>query len=154
MLLRWRYVTPPIFDWLRSLREKWPQAAITLATAPSALKAKRCRSVSGCYAAHHNPRLTDPFTSLQAGKTVDISRCASEINRLASAFRTASVASPLRLTLPTRPAAGRLAAAAAHRAAVVVLRIRRGDSSKVASRHQRQRQKVRGCPTAIRIPLL
>lgn len=54
--------------------------------------------------------ITDLVYWLQAGKIVDVRRTASDVNRLASAFRTASVAS--------LPAAGRLPAAAGHRAAV------------------------------------
>ena len=61
---------------------------------------------------------TDAVYSLLTGKTVDISRQAAESTDLLSAFSTAS-ASRLRLSPPTRPAAGRLAADAAHRAAGV-----------------------------------
>ena len=46
---------------------------------------------------------TDPFNWLQAGKTVPVVRFASKIYRLASAFRTASVASQP-AAMPTRPA--------------------------------------------------
>ena len=46
---------------------------------------------------------TDPFNWLQAGKTVPVVRFASKIHRLASAFRTASVASQP-AAMPTRPA--------------------------------------------------
>ena len=62
---------------------------------------------------------TDPFHSLQAGKTVDISRCASEINRLSSPSALPRLLRSLRLFPPARPAAGRLPADAGHRAAVV-----------------------------------
>ena len=62
---------------------------------------------------------TDLVHSLQAGKTVDISRCASEINRLSSPSALPRSLRSLRLFPPSRPAAGRLAAAAGHRAAVV-----------------------------------
>ena len=65
---------------------------------------------------------TDLVHWLQAGKTVAVVRFASKFHRLASAFRTASVAS-LPAAFPARPAAGRLPANAGHRAAVVVLRI-------------------------------
>ena len=60
---------------------------------------------------------TDLVYLLQAGKTVDISRVASESTDLLSAFSTASATLWPAAAPPTRPAAGRLAAAAAHRAA-------------------------------------
>ena len=60
---------------------------------------------------------TDLVYLLQAGKTVDISRCASESTDLLSAFSTASATLWPAAAPPTRPAAGRLAADAAHRAA-------------------------------------
>lgn len=83
------------------------------------LYGKRYRSASGCSAALHNPRLTDHVYSLQAGKTVDISRCASEINRLA--FRLPHCLGYIRglRPRPPSPKAGRLPVAAGHRAAVV-----------------------------------
>ena len=62
---------------------------------------------------------TDAVYSLQAGKTVDISRRAAESTDLLSAFSTASATLWPAAAPPTRPAAGRLAAAAAHRAAGV-----------------------------------
>ena len=78
---------------------------------------------------------TDPFNSLQADKTVDISRCASESTDLRSAFRTASVAAApcgyahppgdagcgdfVTFAMAALPVAGRLPAAAGHRAASV-----------------------------------
>ena len=62
---------------------------------------------------------TDLVHSLQAVKTVDISRCASEINRLSSPSALPRSLRSLRLFPPARPAAGRLPAAAGHRAAVV-----------------------------------
>ena len=75
---------------------------------------------------------TDPSHWLQAGKTVAIVRFASKIHRLASAFRTASVAS--------LPAAGRLPAGAGHRAAVVVLRIHCGSYEDSVGCHQSERR--------------
>ena len=71
---------------------------------------------------------TDPFNSLQAGKTVDISRCASEINRLSSLSALPRSLRSLRLFPPARPAAGRLPAAAGHRAAVVDINVIDGSS--------------------------
>ena len=64
-------------------------------------------------------QLTDPVHLLQTGKTVDISRCASEINRLA--FRFPHCLGRIRglRPRPPSPEAGRLPAAAGHRAAVV-----------------------------------
>ena len=63
---------------------------------------------------------TDPVHWLQAVKTVDISRCASEINRLSSPTALLRPHRGLQLFPPARPAAGRLPAAAGHRAAVVI----------------------------------
>ena len=88
---------------------------------------------------------TDLVHWLQAGKTVAVVRFASKIHRLASAFRTASVAS--------LPAAGRLPAGAGHRAAVVVLRIHRGNSADSIGCHQSERRWVLGCLTAIGVSL-
>ena len=62
---------------------------------------------------------TDPVHSLQAVKTVDISRCASEINRLSSPSALPRSLRSLRLSPPSRPAGCRLPAAAGHRAAVI-----------------------------------
>ena len=62
---------------------------------------------------------TDPFHLLQAGKTVDISRCASESTDLLPPSALPRLLRSLRLFPPSRPAAGRPAAAAAHRAAGV-----------------------------------
>ena len=59
---------------------------------------------------------TDAVYSLQAGKTVDISRQAAVSTDLLSAFSTASATLWPAAAPPTRPAAGRLAAVAAHRA--------------------------------------
>ena len=75
---------------------------------------------------------TDLVHWLQAGKTVAVVRYASKIHRLASAFRTASVAS--------LPAAGRLPAGAGHRAAVVVLRIHCGSYEDSVGCHQSERR--------------
>ena len=88
---------------------------------------------------------TDPSHWLQAGKTVAIVRFASKIHRLASAFRTASVAS--------LPAAGRLPAGAGHRAAVVVLRIHRGNSAESVGCHQSERRWLLDGLTPIGVPL-
>ena len=79
---------------------------------------------------------TDLVHWLQARKTVAFVRFASKFHRLASAFRTASVLRSLRLFPPARPAAGRLPAGAGHRAAVVVLRIHRGNSEYSVGLHQ------------------
>ena len=59
----------------------------------------------------------------------------------------------LRLFPPARPAAGRLPAGAGHRAAVVVLRIHRGNSVDSIGCHQSERQWVLGCITAINVSL-
>ena len=71
---------------------------------------------------------TDAVYSLQAGKTVDISRQAAESTDLLSAFSTASATLWPAAAPPTRPAAGRLAAAAAHRAAGVYCDVLAGGS--------------------------
>ena len=73
-------------------------------------------------------------------------RFASKFHRLASALRTASVAS--------LPAAGRIPAAAGHRAAVMVLRIHRDNSADSWGLHQSERQRVLGYLTSIRVTLL
>jgi hypothetical protein len=65
-------------------------------------------------------QLTDLVHSLQAGKTVDISRCASETTDLLPPSALLRPLRGLQLFPPSRPAAGRLPAAAGHRAAVVV----------------------------------
>ena len=88
---------------------------------------------------------TDLVHWLHAGKTVDVVRFASKIHRLASAFRTASVAS--------LPAAGRLPAGAGHRAAVVILLIHRDDSADSIGCHQSERRWVLGCLTAIGVSI-
>ena len=59
----------------------------------------------------------------------------------------------LRLFPPARPAAGRLPAGAGHRAAVVVLRIHRGNSADSIGCHQSERRWVLGCLTAIGVSL-
>ena len=64
-------------------------------------------------------QLTDPVHSLQAVKTVDISRCASESTDLLPPSALPRSLRSLRLSPPSRPAAGRLPAAAGHRAAVM-----------------------------------
>ena len=74
---------------------------------------------------------TDLVHWLQAGKTVDISRCASESTDLLPPSALPRLLRSLRLSPPSRPAAGRLPADAGHRAAVVVIRIYRGGSADV-----------------------
>ena len=74
---------------------------------------------------------TDLVYWLQAGKTVDISRYASESTDLLPPSALPRLLRSLRLFPPSRPAAGRLPAAAGHRAAVVVLHIHRGGSADV-----------------------
>lgn len=64
-------------------------------------------------------QLTDLVHSLQTGKTVDISRCASESTDLLPPSALPRSLRSLRLFPPARSAAGRLPAAAGHRAAVV-----------------------------------
>jgi hypothetical protein len=59
----------------------------------------------------------------------------------------------LRLFPPARPAAGRLPAGAGHRAAVVVLRIHRGNSANSIGCHQSERRWVLGCLTAIGVSI-
>ena len=82
---------------------------------------------------------TDPFNSLQAGKTVDISRCASESTDLLPPSALLRPLRGLQLVPPSRPAGCRLPAVAGHRAAVVVLRIRRGCSAVVEDGLQSER---------------
>ena len=62
---------------------------------------------------------TDLVHWLQAGKTVDILRCAAESTDLLPPSALPRSLRSLRLSPPSRPAAGRLPAAAGHRAAVV-----------------------------------
>ena len=62
---------------------------------------------------------TDPSHWLQAGKTVDILRCATESPDLLPPSALPRLLRSLRLFPPARPAAGRPPAAAGHRAAVV-----------------------------------
>ena len=88
---------------------------------------------------------TDLVHWLQAGKTVAVVRFASKFHRLASAFRTASVAS--------LPAAGRLPAGAGHRAAVVVLRIHCGSYEDSVGCHQSERRWLLDGLTPIGVPL-
>ena len=71
----------------------------------------------------------DLVHSLQAGKTVDVSRCASESTDLLPPSALPRPLRGLRLSPPSRPAGCRLPAVAGHRAAVVVLRIHRGGSA-------------------------
>ena len=62
---------------------------------------------------------TDPVHWLQAGKTVDILRFATKSTDLLPTSALPRSLRSLRLFPPSRPAAGRLPAAAGHRAAVV-----------------------------------
>ena len=62
---------------------------------------------------------TDPVYWLQAGKTVDILRCAAESTDLLPPSSLPRLLRSLRLSPPSRPAGCRLPAAAGHRAAVV-----------------------------------
>ncbi len=108
--------------WLNASRERLLRAPRPLRLRLRCQIQKRCRSASGCIASLHNPRLTDAVHSLQAGKTVDISRVASEYTDLLPPSALPRLLRSLRLSPPSRPAACRLAAAAAaHRAAVVVI---------------------------------
>ena len=59
----------------------------------------------------------------------------------------------LRLFPPARPVAGRLPAGAGHRAAVVILRIHRGNSADSIGCHQSERRWVLGCLTAIGVSI-
>ena len=63
---------------------------------------------------------TDAVYSLQAGKTVDILRCAAESTDLLPPSALPRSLRSLRLSQPSRPTAGRLPAVAGHRAAVVI----------------------------------
>ena len=77
----------------------------------------------------------------------------TKIHRLASAFRTASVAS-LPAAIPSRPpAAGRLPAGAGHRAAVVILRIHRDNSTDSVGYHQSEWRWPLDGLTPIGVPL-
>ncbi len=65
--------------WLSASRERLLRAPRPLRLRLRCQQGKRCRSASGCGALRlHTPRLTDPSHWLQAGKTVDILRCAAE----------------------------------------------------------------------------
>ena len=64
--------------WLNASRERLLRAPRPLRLRLRCQRGKRCRSASGCVATLHNPRLTDLVHWLQAGKTVDISRCAAK----------------------------------------------------------------------------
>ena len=97
---------------------------------------------------------TDLVHSLQAGKTVDVSRCASESTDLLPPSALPRLLRSLRLCPPSRPAGCRLPAGACHRAAVVVLRIHRGRSADGWGVLQPERQWMCGALTAIRLPLL
>ena len=65
-------------------------------------------------------QLTDPVHWLQAGKTVDILRCAAESTDLLPPSALPRSLRSLRLSPPSRPAGCRLPAAAGHRAAVII----------------------------------
>ena len=71
---------------------------------------------------------TDLDHWLQADKTVDISRCASESTDLLPPFALLRPHSRPAAFPPSRPAAGRLPAAAGHRAAVVDVDVIAGGS--------------------------
>ena len=64
-------------------------------------------------------QFTDPFHWLQAGKTVDILRCAAESTDLLPPSALLRPHSRPAVFPPSRPAAGRLPAVTCHRAAVV-----------------------------------
>ena len=97
---------------------------------------------------------TDLIYWLQAGKTVDILRCAAKSTDLLPPSALPRLLRSLRLTQPTRPAGCRLPADAGHRAAVVVLRIYRGGSADVKDGLQSGRQCGYGRYPAIRVSLL
>ena len=99
-------------------------------------------------------QLTDLVHSLQAGKTVDVSRCASESTDLLPPSALPRLLRSLRLSPPTRPAGCRLPAAAGHRAAVVVLRVHRGRSAYGGGGLQSEGQRVHGGSTDIHSTLL
>ena len=88
--------------------------------APLRLQSSRRRAMGsgvGRKSAASSGHTTDLVHWLQAGKTVDISRRASESTDLLPPSALPRSLRSLRLSPPTRPAAGRPAAAAAHRAA-------------------------------------
>ena len=90
--------------------------------APLRLQSSRRRAMGsgvGRKSAASSGHTTDLVHWLQAGKTVDVSRRASESTDLLPPSALPRSLRSLRLSPPTRPAAGRPAAAAAHRAAGV-----------------------------------
>ena len=104
LFIKFRPADIPV--WLNASRERLLRAPRPLRLRLRCQIQKRCRSASGCVASLHNPRLTDAVHSLQAGKTVDILRCAAESTDL---LPPSALLRPLRgLQLP-RPPALRLA---------------------------------------------
>ena len=96
---------------------------------------------------------TDLVHWLQAGKTVAVVRFASRSTDLLPPSALPRSLRSLRLFPPARPSAGRLPAAAGHRAAVVVLRIHRGNSADSVGCHQSERRWVLSCLTAIGVSI-
>lgn len=94
-------------------------------------------------------QLTELVHWLQAGKTVDISRCASESTDLLPPSALLRPHSRPAAFPPSRPAAGRLPAAAGHRAAVVFIDASAGDTSGGSSNQQQCQRECSYLPIGV-----